>query len=181
MIKNNSSHLKSLEGFYGSQSGFENENNSSKSEEINDKSNSISIIQKDLNESFCFTDLISILENENDNEIKKIDLSKINNYVEKIFDLARKSYFRYIKRDENNKINNIFKTCQYIPLIKFEENKILFHDGNGNGKYFDFKEILIHYNQIFIRDDEINNNKELNEVFNEGYICKIHNENYFKF
>jgi len=191
MIKNNSlndinlyldsSHLKSLEGFYGNQPGIENENNSSESEEINDKSNSISIIQKDLNESFCFTDLISILENENDNEIKKIDLSKINNYVEKIFNLVRKSYFRYIKRDENNKINNIFKTCQYIPLIKFEGNKILFHDGNGNGKYFDFKELLIFYNQIFIRDDEINNNKELNEVFNEGYICKIHNENYFEF
>ena len=177
-----SSHLKSLAGFYDYQSGFENEKNSSKSEEINDKNNSISFIQKNLDESLGFSDLIRILETENDNEIKKIDLRKINIYIEKILDLVWKSYFRYIKRDENNKINNIFNTCQYIPLIKLEENKILFHDGNGNGKYFDLKEIFLFYNQLFIREDEINNNnQELIEVFNEGYICKIHNENYFKF
>jgi len=176
-----SSRLKALEGFYDYQSGFENENNSSKSEEKNDKNKTISIIQKNLNESNGFTDLSRIFQTENDNEIKKIDLNKIDIYIGELFDLVRKAYFRYIKRDENNKINNIFNTCQYIPLIKFEENKILFHDGNGNGKYFDLKEIIKFYNQLFIREDEINNNKELNEVFNEGYFCKIHKENYFKF
>jgi len=176
-----SSHLKSLAGFYDCESGYENGNKSSKSEEINDNNNSISFIQKNLNESLGFTDLSSILQTGNDYEIKKIDLKNINIYIKDLFAIVKKAYFRYIERDENNKINNIFNNCQYIPLIKFEKKRILFHDGNGNGKYFDLKEILIFYNKLFIRHEEINNNKELNEVFNEGYICKIHNENYNKF
>jgi hypothetical protein len=77
-----SSHLKSLAGFYDCQSGFENDNNSPKSEEINDKNNSISFIQKNLDESLGFSDLSSILETENDNEI---DLKKkkylLENYL----------------------------------------------------------------------------------------------------
>ena len=142
-----SSHLKSLAGFYDCESGYENGNKSSKSEEINDNNNSISFIQKNLNESLGFTDLSSILQTGNDYEIKKIDLKNINIYIKDLFAIVKKAYFRYIERDENNKINNIFNNCQYIPLIKFEKKRILFHDGNGNGKYFDLKEIIIFYNK----------------------------------
>ena len=175
-----SSHLKELSGFY--EDLLENEKTTSKSEKINNKSNSISYITKNLDESFDeLTDLCKILESKNDNEIKKIDFKNIKNFFEDLFFLDRKAYFRYIKRDEKNKINNIFNTCQYIPLINLEKDIILFHDGNGNGKYFLLKEILFFYNQLFIREDEINKNKELDEVFNEGYICKLHNVNYNKF
>ena len=121
-----SSHFKNLNGFYDYQSGFENENNSSKSEELNNKNNSVSFIQKNLDESIGFTDLSRILQTENDIKIKNIDLNKIDNYIGEIFGLVRKAYFRYIKRDENKKINNIFNTCQYIPLIKFEKKKYYF-------------------------------------------------------
>ena len=177
-----SSHLKNLEGFYDSQFENENGNKSSKSEEIKDINNSISYIQNNLNESFDYiSDFSRILKTENEEEKKKINLRKIYQYFEELIKISQKAYFRYIQRDENNKINNIFNNCQYIPLIKLEGDKILFHDGNGNGKYFNLKEMIIFYNQLFIRQDEINNNNEITEVFNEGYICKIHNENYFKF
>ena len=173
-----SSHLKDLSGLYDYLP--ESEKTTSKSEIINNKSNSISFIKENLDESFDEpTDLCKNLEIENDNKIKIFDLKNIKKIFEEL--LARKSYFRYIERDEKNKINNIFNICQYIPLINLEKDKILFHDGNGNGKYFLLKEILIFYNQLLIREDEINKNKELDEVFNEGYICKFHNENYNKF
>ena len=178
------SHLKSLEGFYDSQFEIENENEnkSSKSEEISEKINTIPFNQNSLNESLDFIhDLKIMLKTENDDEIEKIHLEDINKYIEHLFDLGKKAYFRYIKRDENNKINNIFSNCQFIPLIKLEKDKILFHDGNGKGKYFNLKEIITFYNKLFIKEDEINNNKEIIEIFNEGYICKNHNENYDKF
>ena len=33
-------------------------------------------------------------------------------------------------------MDEIFKSCNYIPLIRIEGDQILFHDGKENGKYF---------------------------------------------
>ena len=177
------SHSKNLEHFYDSQFKNESERNSSKSEEKNNENtNSISYISYNLDESFDFiSDLTRILKTNNDNDINQIKIKNINESLPELCKKTQKVYFRYIKRDENNKINNIFNTCQYIPLIELEGDKILFHEGSGNGKYFNLKEMILFYNQLFISEDEINKDKEINEVFNEGYICKIHNENYVKF
>ena len=161
-----SSHLNYLENsFYGSI--------------LFDKCN-ISNIKKNLNESVGFNDendsfFISKEKNENESG-KNIHIQSV---ILKLLKLYRDTYFRYIPKDGKSTLDNIFICCNYIPLVKLEEDQILFHDGNKNGKYFKLKEllVLIMNNQLLIKNEDINNQ----ETINQGYICKLHNKNYFQF
>ena len=154
-----SSHLNYLENsFYGSI--------------LFDKCN-ISNIKKNLNESVGFNDendsfFISKEKNENESG-KNIHIQSV---ILKLLKLYRDTYFRYIPKDGKSTLDNIFICCNYIPLVKLEEDQILFHDGNKNGKYFKLKEllVLIMNNQLLIKNEDINNQ----ETINQGYICKLH-------
>ena len=158
-----SSHLNYLENsFYGSI--------------LFDKCN-ISNIQKNLNESVGFNNESDSFFIPNENESSKNMHIKSN--ILELFESYRNTYFRYIPKNGKSTLDNIFICCNYIPLVKLEKDQILFHDGNKSGKYFNLKDLLflIKNNQLLIKKEDINNE----ETINQGYICKLHNKNYFQF
>ena len=144
---------------------------------IDYKSN-ISAIQENLDDSMNFISglNISFISKECENIIF---IDKIKSIIFKILESYKSTYFRYIPKNGNNSLNKIFISNNYIPLVKLEEDQILFHDGDKNGKYFNLKELLllIMNNQLFIENEDINNKGTINQ----GYICKLHNKNYFQF
>ena len=161
-----SSHLNNLENFYDDNKIEEKK----KSSEKDDNYKFISFISKNLNDQDDFSDLKTFLEKKNNEKKYSIDeIKKLN--------ILRKSYFRFIPTDE--KMNELFKSCNYIPIIKIEGKKILFHDGKENGKYLYLNELinLINNNKILITNDE--NDKK--EIINNSYICKFHKKNNFKY
>ena len=137
----------------------------------------ISNIQKNLNESVGFN-------NENDsffisNENESCKNIHIESIILELLKTYRDTYFRYIPKNGKSTLDNIFICCNYIPLVKLEKDQILFHDGNKNGKYFKLKDLLflIMNNQLLIKNKDINNK----ETINQGYFCKLHNNNNFQF
>ena len=137
----------------------------------------ISNIQKNLNESVGFN-------NENDsffisNENESCKNIHIESIILELLKTYRDTYFRYIPKNGKSTLDNIFICCNYIPLVKLEKDQILFHDGNKNGTYFKLKDLLflILNNQLLIKNKDINNK----ETINQGYFCKLHNNNNFQF
>ena len=162
-----SSHLNNIENFYDDK--IEEKKESSEKE---DNFKFISFISKNepMDDFSDFSnDLKTFLEKKNIKKYSRDEIKKIN--------ILKKSYFRFIPTDE--KMNEIFNFCNYIPVIKIEGNKILFHDGKENGKYLYLNELinLINNNKLLITNDE--NDKK--EIINNAYICKLHKKNNFKY
>ena len=168
-FNDDSSHLKSLENFYDYENEVdENDEEEKVSSEIKDDYILLSIISN-INDSVDdLSDLNSFLNNN-----EKLGFKNIIN----IISLSYKAFFRY--NPSNITMNKYFCDINYIPLIKLEDNKILIHDGKGNGNYFNKDEIinLINNNQIFFPSEE----NDKNDIINNGYICKNHQKNNFKY
>ena len=160
--------------------------NESKDSDINEEDNE----QKEESENFSLIDKINEISNDDSiNDLKdfleieknpkmtilgKIEfLNNLNDNINKLRNnnTYEDTFIRCIIKDNEK---TMFDNCDDIPLIKIEENKILFYDEKGRGKYFFVEEIikLIFENNIFIKGCRNN------EIKTNAYICKEHKEDY---
>ena len=165
--ENSLSHLNKLENLNNSLEEEEKKSSEKKKKDDNE-GNYISYIDNISNESKDDISELSFLSKNNDANRCSRDKNK------EISINLKEAYFRFIPKDE--KMDEIFKSCNYIPLIRIEGDQILFHDGKENGYYFNLNQLidLINNNQIFIESDKV-------DIINNAYICKNHKKNYFKF
>jgi len=176
---NNNNNKTLYDNFYDYFENNDEDKENLENGENNDEFIDISTIKNTNKSQNNFSNISIFVTNEKDN---KIDGKLIGKLIETIINketLLGKTYFRFIPEKENKNMCQIFNSCHYIPLIKLEKDKILFHDGKENGQNLNLKELtdLIIINKLFIKNDENNNN----DIINEGYICKFHKQNYCKF